>query len=701
MEARMMLSKQIFVILLPLVLFLGNKNLAFKEETLYFGAKSNGVLCGYSEVHISQAEKDGKNIILLEENGEVKLTALSAPVHTKFKYCFHIDSKTGQFFYYESIYTQKNMITGMSIEIQGNKATVTWKPQGKKNIIDLPQDIILSNYQIYPHLVRDFVKTREDKKSYKAIDLMDGKIYDLTYTKLGTEQLELNDKTYNAIVLDELNLSTGQKSKFWIDINNGYRLKMDFPNRTIFLAEKSIRNRIKSVNIDHNMVAKVNLIIPDVKSISFMKVKAQLQPRGLWVTPDSLNIPGQVFKGTVKKNLVNGIFEVSYKKYEGENAPAFPPDFKKDPSLRKYLKPDDLIESDDPVLMKKAQKLTKGAANSWQALKLLSKWVAEEIVYDIPGGMSARNTYDIKRGKCDAYSFLLAAFCRAVGIPARIIWGCMYFPHFGGGFVQHAWNEVYMGNAGWIPIDTTAGEIDFVDSGHIRIGNLKSKTSAFNPKKMEILEYKPNPHKPIASEMITLPKKYEPLVGNYRSSIGPYKGKILRVMYKKPGLAIEIPKRGILDLMEPDKNGLFFFKVTKQASVSFQKDEAGEVSGLNLWIRTRLPKKNEPEVVSDAVPKKFRPYLGKYPVPMESFELTIIFRDGNLAIVESNGDIVELKGPDEKGLWIYKSTGYKISFIFGDKDQVKAMVVHQIYKIPKMGINREGKQDSKKKEQER
>jgi len=121
---------------------------------------------------------------------------------------------------------------------------------------------------------------------------------------------------------------------------------------------------------------------------------------------------------------------------------------------------------------------------------MLNKWVAKNIGYAIPGGITARTTYDIRAGDCGAHSQLLAAFCRAAGIPARVVWGCMYVPNYGGAFGQHGWNEVYMGNAGWVPVDATALEHDYVDSGHIRIGVMQSKTTSVNLKEMEILDYR-------------------------------------------------------------------------------------------------------------------------------------------------------------------------------------------------------------------
>ncbi len=57
-------------------------------------------------------------------------------------------------------------------------------------------------------------------------------------------------------------------------------------------------------------------------------------------------------------------------------------------------------------------------------------------------------------------------------------------------FGQHGWNEIYLGPAGWIPVDATAGEIDFVDSGHLRLGVYKSPVTALNPRRMQVLAYR-------------------------------------------------------------------------------------------------------------------------------------------------------------------------------------------------------------------
>ncbi len=173
---------------------------------------------------------------------------------------------------------------------------------------------------------------------------------------------------------------------------------------------------------------------------------------------------------------------------------------------------------------------------------------------------------------------------------------------------------------------------------------------------------------------------YAPYLGQYSH---PELGDV-EVFEQNNRLTINIPNKMVLSFKNPDEEGIWACLLSNQIDLKFSRDDFGEVNGLSLFIRTRLPKKFEEGIVSTDVPEKFKPYLGKYPVPSEGFELTVIFRDGNLAVVESDEEIVPLKGPDEYGLWSYKSGGYKISFEFGDEGEVKDMIVHQIFEVLKV-----------------
>jgi len=192
---------------------------------------------------------------------------------------------------------------------------------------------------------------------------------------------------------------------------------------------------------------------------------------------------------------------------------------------------------------------------------------------------------------------------------------------------------------------------------------------------------------------------YAPYIGQYTSSeLGDVK-----VFEQRGKLALDIPNKTVLAFSDPDEEGVRVCLLSNQINLIFSKDDLGEVTGMSLFISTRLPKKADVETIDADVPIKFKPYLGKYPVPMEGIELTVIFKDGNLAVVESDGEIVTLKGPDEEGLWIYKSSSYKISFVFGDEGDVEEMIIHQIFEAPKIklasGKNRTLKKRSPKDDQ--
>ena len=64
-------------------------------------------------------------------------------------------------------------------------------------------------------------------------------------------------------------------------------------------------------------------------------------------------------------------------------------------------------------------------------------------------------------GDCNEHAVLLAAFCRAVGIPAKIEAGLVYL---NGRFYYHAWNLVFVGQ--WITVDALFNQIP-ADVTHI------------------------------------------------------------------------------------------------------------------------------------------------------------------------------------------------------------------------------------------
>lgn len=461
----------------------------------YFAVELNGVLCGFAKLVATPFTDGGRALTRLDHELVIRGTLLGAPIDNRMVFTYHLDPATNQFVYHESAISAGRTRLTSAIRIVGQTARVAETAGGTETVVELPPDVVLANTLFHPHLVADFVKGTAERKSYRVFDGRENAVRETTYTRKGAERLVLPAGTFDTIVLDVAERRTAAAVTVWLDTGTGIIVQVKQPgNARSYLALPEVVQSVMlaggRADLDSTVLYKTNALIPNVRAIAFMKVGVTMRPSGLALSAEALNVPGQQFTGTVTDNLIDGVFDIAHPRYDGRNAPPFPPDFGRDPALREHLQADGYIQSDDRVLRDKALEITGGARDSWDAVRRLSRWVATEIKGAIPGGITARGTYDQRAGECGGHSFLLAAFSRSVGIPARAVWGCLYLPKDGGVFGRHAWNEVYMGEAGWITLDATIGEPDYVDSGHLRLGVIQSMAAGIDVKRIEILDYR-------------------------------------------------------------------------------------------------------------------------------------------------------------------------------------------------------------------
>jgi len=647
-------------------------------EEHHYAIEINGTLCGYSTLNSSMKEIDDRQVEVIDQEIFVMLSALGMEFNTEIRMAHHVDPASGRVIYQESEIKQGPVEVRTSVRVEGDTAhfSSTLSPEDKT--VELPPDVILENPLYLTHLKKDFVDGDATEKTYPVFDIREGEVHRMQYTKAGTERLDLAGGSFDAVYLDQMDLDTGVKVRLWIDTATGQAVKIHVMNREIYLADASVTRKIDAANLDPSIVSKVDVSIADFQAITYMKVRAKIEPTGLWVDPESLNVPGQRFTGTVEENLVEGVFEIEHRRYDGSNPPPFPPDFSGVEALEPYLERGDLIESDDPVLRKKAHEITAGATDSWDAARRIAEWVAENIDYAIPGGGTARGAYDIRAGECGAHSNLVAAFCRSLGIPARVVWGCMYIPNFGGAFGQHGWNEVYMGEAGWVPLDATVYEADYVDSGHIRIGVHESLATALNPIELEVLDYR------VASASDTpdaaLQDEYAPYLGGYT---GP-RGRAVELRVQDGSLVVDIPGQIALPLNDPDEDGSWECKITNRVFVDFERDDSNEVVEMRIHELVRMNRTSDPEEIDEDVPAELVPYLGSYLLAQVNAEFTVRYVDGSLAVDDPlEKATVRLQAPDERGGWLDEYGKNTIHFDTDDDGKVISLTIDAVAKFRK------------------
>ena len=477
-----------YFVLTALIILSGTVYSQEEIQKLFMGIKLNNVLCGYSEIFVRDIEGKSKPMMEIVQNTYISFKALGKDIEQQQLFTYHIDKRTGNFIYHDSYMKQGEHETAVTMNIIGDSIYIYDTINGESKIEYLPEGTILPNTIYYSYMLFDN-GNNDTSKTYLVFDLRSGKAREVICKKLGMEKLKLNEEEYESVIVSENDPITGMEVKYWIDVNSGLRLKMESQTGiSMYLSDISVKDKLGVGNWDENIFIKTNRYIRNIKAITSMEVEAELSsiPFPTW---EDLNYPGQVFKGELKDNLVKGLFMVNHQKYNGQNAEIFNADVHFDSKTQKYLEADDMIQSDNPELAKLAREITEGSKDYWEATLRLSNWVADNIDGSVLFG-TAYETYKRRKGACGSQSMLLAALCRSVGIPARVVWGCLYTPEFGGSFGSHGWNEIYMGeDAGWVPLDVTLNETGYIDSGHLRLGIFKTSVTLINFTKMDILDY--------------------------------------------------------------------------------------------------------------------------------------------------------------------------------------------------------------------
>jgi hypothetical protein len=227
-----------------------------------------------------------------------------------------------------------------------------------------------------------------------------------------------------------------------------------------------------------------------------------------------------------------------------------------------------------------------------------------------------------------------------------------------------------MGEAGWIPVDATANEYDYVDSGHIRVGEYQSVTTGLNPVSVEILEYRAGENRAEDEG------RYADYLGRYNL---PQAGMTLTAKVQDGILAIDIPNKVVLGLNDPDDQGRWYAKLSDQLYVEFTRDDGGKVQSLLLHEMIRMGRVSEPETVPEETPETYRAHLGVFRMPQAGADFTVVWENDSLAVQDPlAGKTVHLQLPDETGGWLDEYDKNTIRFQVGEDGTVHAMLIDSV-----------------------
>ena len=156
-----------------------------------------------------------------------------------------------------------------------------------------------------------------------------------------------------------------------------------------------------------------------------------------------------------------------------------------DPRNTEFLLPTRAVQSDDPEIASLAKHLTLGLRTDLEKSTAIYDWIVHHIGYDqdmitgtVPYQTTALETFRRGKSVCEGYAHLNAALHRAVGIPAKYVYGAVLdlgkdesWNSKNSKDARHAWNEVRI-KGKWTVEDSTwdavGPEATFFGSGAIK-----------------------------------------------------------------------------------------------------------------------------------------------------------------------------------------------------------------------------------------
>ncbi len=230
----------------------------------FFGIELNNELCGYSEVLVS---KNGdNNYIEITQKTYISFRAMGRDIMQKQAFTYHLDPKTGNFIYHVS--SMEDGVNNRSSKMTLSGDTLYIESSSGKGLekVHIPDNTVLPNTMFYPHLKESFVRKGTQSMTYRCFNVRNGKVQEFEYTKVGSEDLEFNNRKYHAVIISEYDPDIGLKTKYWIDTESGIKLKTESQNNIkIYLTDLTVVGRVKKGSWDDVIFIKTNKNIKDIR----------------------------------------------------------------------------------------------------------------------------------------------------------------------------------------------------------------------------------------------------------------------------------------------------------------------------------------------------------------------------------------------------------------------------------------------------
>jgi len=173
---------------------------------------------------------------------------------------------------------------------------------------------------------------------------------------------------------------------------------------------------------------------------------------------------------------------------------------------------------------------------------------------------------------------------------------------------------------------------------------------------------------------------YEPYIGKYIANFGQFQDTVFTVLVQNDRLAVDVPGQQVFELKEPDEEGKWYFAITNDVAVSFERDEAGNVIGMKMYqagMTFDLPREGF-EVAPEIPLEELQKYLGSYRSEQLGITVAVLVQNNRLAADVPGQMVYELYPPDEEGMWFFRVTpDISLKFSETQDGEVESLTMYQ------------------------
>ena len=173
---------------------------------------------------------------------------------------------------------------------------------------------------------------------------------------------------------------------------------------------------------------------------------------------------------------------------------------------------------------------------------------------------------------------------------------------------------------------------------------------------------------------------YEPYIGEYIADFGTFDGEVFTVLEQNGRLAVDVPGQMVYELENPDEEGKWYFAISREVAVSFERDDEGDVTSMKMYQSGyvfELPRKGV-EIAPEIPLEELQKYLGSYRSEEPVITVEVLIHNNRLAVDWPQEMVYELYPPDDEGIWVFRVTdAFSLRFNEAPDGRVESLTYYQ------------------------